>query len=176
MLRAVALVFFAVELGAGFGAASAEFISTSSNAIEVELRVEIQDSADAVLAHLVFEDRAPVTLPLIQRETGVFGIRTEIEPLNYQVVFEIIGPEPAQSDPLSLMQLGLVIPSEGPSLSSTSTSDQGGISEETANTGWLALALAAAALSALAFWALGGDDPDQDDSDEPVVEGADGAD
>jgi hypothetical protein len=48
MLRSLAHVLLAVELGAGFGAASAELVSTSSNAIEVDLRVEVTQTAQTV--------------------------------------------------------------------------------------------------------------------------------
>lgn len=160
MIRTLAALALALELGAGFGAASAELISTSGNAMEIELRVEVEESAEAVIAHLVLEEEAPLALPLVQRETGVFGIRTEVKQVNYQVVFELIGSEPARSDPHSLMELGL----EFPTAESTTTStepDPSFLSDQTQQWGWLAVALGAAALSVLAFWVLGGDDRDQ---------------
>jgi hypothetical protein len=161
MTRALAAIFLALQVGAGFGAASAELISTTSNAMEIELRVEVHESAESVLAHLAFEDEDPLLFPLVQRESGVFGIRTEVKTVNYQVVFEIIGPDNFRSDQHSLMELGLVLPATDPTVTS-STQAESIITDATQRWGWLALALGAAALSALAFWVLGGNDRDQE--------------
>lgn len=156
MLKSLAHVLLAVELGAGFGAASAELVSTSSNAIEVDLRVEVTQTAETVIAHLVAEGESPVALPLLQREPGVFGIRTELKPINYRVVFELIGPEPAQSESRSLMELGVEFP-VGESETTTTTNPEA-LPDDVTGWLWLAVAFGAASLSALAFWVLGGDD------------------
>ncbi len=161
MFRIASLVVLALQVGAGFGAASAELISTTPNAMEVELRVEVLQSPESVVAHLVFPDETPLVIPLVQREDAVFGIRTEIKPLNYQVVFESIGAEGAQSEQNSLTDLGLVFPQPQ---AETTTTIESGLSPATQRWGWLGLGLGAAALSALAFWALGGREPDQDSS------------
>lgn len=156
MAKALLLLVLAVEMGASFGNASAELVSTSSNAIEVELRVEVTVSAEAVVAHLVFEDRPELTLPLLHRGGGEYGIITELEPVNYRLVFEIIGPDPARSEQRSLMELGLVFAGDGDA-ATTTTQDVDRMSDENRGWLWLAIAFGAAALSALAFWALGGD-------------------
>jgi hypothetical protein len=155
MLRTVAHILLAVELGAGFGTASAELISTSSNAIEVDLRVEVTQSADSVIAHLLAEGETPIVLPFLQREAGVFGIRTELKQVNYRVIFELLGPEPAQSEPRTLTELGLEFPGADPV--STTTTDPEALPASVTSWLWLAIAFGAAALSALAFWALGGE-------------------
>jgi hypothetical protein len=160
MIRSVAILFMAVQVGAGFGAASAELISTSSNAMEVELRVEVRQSAESVIAHLAFADTESLTIPLVQRESGVFGIRTEVKKVNYAVVFELIGAETVQSEQHSLADLGLVFPESEPI--ATTTTEEPGLSEQTQRWGWLALGFGAAALSVLAFWVLGGREPDQE--------------
>lgn len=171
MIKTLLAVVLALELGTGFGAASAELISTTGNAMEIELRVEIRQSAQAVVAHLAFEEETPITLPLAQRESGVFGIRTEVAKINYRVVFEIVGSDVARSDPYSLMELGLVFPT-GATNSTTSAPSQG-LSAATRGWGWLALALGAAALSLLAFWALGGKgEDDHASSDTSAPEGS----
>lgn len=154
MIKTLLTMVLALELGTGFGAASAELISTTGNAMEIELRVEIRQSAEAVVAHLAFEDETPITFPLTQRESGVFGIRTEVTKVNYRVVFEIVGSGAARSDSYSLMELGLVFPAG--TTNSTTPDPSPGLSDATRGWGWLALALGAAALSLLAFWALGG--------------------
>lgn len=175
MIRTLALLLMAVQVGAGFGAASAELISTSTNAMEIELRVEVRQSAESVIAHLAFPDTEPLTLPLVQRESGVFGIRTEVKRANYEVLFELIGADNIQSKQNSLTDLGLVFPESEPI--ETTTTEKVGLSEQTRRWGWLGLALAAAALSALAFWVLGGNDSDQDSSGGDSTEaGADPSD
>jgi hypothetical protein len=169
MLRVLFQVLLAVELGAGFGTASAELISTSSNAMEVDLRVEVTQSAESVIAHLLAEGETPIALPLLQREAGVFGIRTELKQVNYQVVFELLGPDTTQSEPHSLMELGVELPGAEPV--STTTTDPEALPEDVTRWLWLAVAFAAAALSALAFWVLGGDFR-QSSSDEASTESA----
>lgn len=164
MVKAIGAVLLALELGAGFGAASAELFSTSGNAMEIELRVEVKQSAETVVAHLSFEDDAPIALPLVQRESGVFGIRTELAKKNYRVIFEIVAPAPARSEQRSLMELGLDIPIDQGTSATDITGGETPLSERTRGWGWLALALGAAALSALAFWALGGRDDNDHDS------------
>ncbi len=173
MLKPLAVVLLALELGAGFGAASAELFSTSTNAMEIELRVEVRQSAETVVAHLAFDGNDPITLPMVQRESGVFGIRTEVSRINYRVVFEIVGAESVRSAPHTLAELGLTLPSDAVSTTS-STPESGGLSDNTSGWGWMALGLAAAALSALAFWVLGGEEPgDQVSSESSSMAGSD---
>jgi len=174
MVRIASLVVLALQVGAGFGAASAELISTTSNAMVVELRVEVLQSAESVVAHLVFPGETPLVIPLVQRGGAVFGIRTEVKPLNYQVVFESIGPEGAQSEQKSLTDLGLDLPVPQPV--ETTTTIKSVMSPATQRWGWLGLGLGAAALSALAFWVLGGREPDQESSETASIESSESAD
>jgi hypothetical protein len=171
MLTTLAHVLLAIELGAGFGAASAELVSTTSNAIQVDLRVEVTQSAETVIAHLVSEGEPPLALPLLQREPGVFGIRTELKPINYRVVFELFGPDPAQSEPRSLTELGVEFPAGGSAGTTTTNPDD--LPEDVTRWLWLAIAFGAASLSALAFWVLGGDER-QVSSTVDSTESADG--
>ncbi len=170
MIRSAATLLLALQVGTGFGAASAELISTTTNAMEVEFRVEVRQSADSVVAHLVFPNEKPLVIPLVQREDGVFGIRTEIKPLNYQVVFELIGPEGAQSEQNSLTELGLEF-SQSQAVQTTTTTIESGLTPATQRWGWLGLGFGAAALSALAFWVLGGNDRDQESSEIDSIDG-----
>ncbi|MCB1247169.1 MAG: hypothetical protein KDB69_07885, partial [Acidimicrobiia bacterium] len=155
-------VLFALQLGAGFATASAELVSTSPNAIEVDLHVELTGSASSVVAHLSFPGHPELILPMISRGERVWGVTTELEPLDYQVVFESLGDQPAISSAHSLSDLGVDF---GIDVTSTTAGpDDEGLSDESTRRLWLAVAFGAAALSALAFWVLGGGS--QDSSDE----------
>ena len=157
----------AVELGGAFGGASATVESLEDTVMLVDIEVEVRVSAQAVVAHLGFEDDPTLTLPLLDRGDGVFGIRTELEPKNYIVVFDAVGAEDALSRPVSLVELGADLSPDVPGVPPT-TEEDGGLSSGSRQLGWLALALGAASLSALAFWVLGGRDrsADADDSTE----------
>lgn len=158
MLKTFAVILLAAELGAGFTAASAELVSTTTNAVEVQIRVEIDHEAESVVAHLTSPGRSPVVIPLVSDGDGVYSIRTELMPVNYQVVFETLGPNSASSEPASLMELGLVFESVSDDEVTTTSADGGDqLGEDTQRWGWLAVAFGAAALSALAFWVLGGE-------------------
>ena len=153
-LAAVAL-FAAIELGGAFGAAGATVEAIDAQSMTVEISVEVTVSAQAVVAHLTLPGDQPQVISLLDRGGGVFGIRTELEHKNFIVVFEVLGPEGALSEPRTLIELGADLGMGG---DPAPPSDSDGLGPETRQFGWLALALAAASLSALAFWALGGDD------------------
>ena len=102
---AVALLA-AVELGGAFGSASATVESIDDASMVVTLEVEVTVSAQAVVAHLTFAEEPSRPLSLLSRGAGVFGIRTELEPKNYIVVFEVIGEESELSEPKTLSALG----------------------------------------------------------------------
>jgi hypothetical protein len=162
------LLLAAVVLGLAFGQASATVVSQEGDVMVVELTVDVLESAESVVAHLSFQGEPELTLPLLDRGGGVFGLRTELEPKNYFVVFETLGQDGHSSDPVSLTDLGAEF---GPDRSTTTTTEpDDGLSEESRRMLWLAVALGAASLSLLAFWTLGGRD-DRDDQ-EPVVEDA----
>lgn len=162
-----ALLLATIEIGGAFGSASADFESRSDTSMTVDIEVDLRTSAQAVVAHLAFGDEPNITLPLLDRGGGTFGIKTELAWKNYLVVFEAIGDPGGVSDPVSLEDLGADLNLEGSGVESGEDPDDG-LSSETRQAGWLALALVAASLSALAFWALGG----RDDGDAPVEEEA----
>lgn len=144
----------AVILGGAFGTATATVESIEPSVMLMDLEVEVMASAESVVAHLTFDQDPVLTLPLLDRGNGVFGIQTELEPKNYVVVFEIIGDEEESSGPVTLTQMGADLGPEsgGP----TTTLDEDALSEESQQLLWLAIALGAASLSVLAFWVLGG--------------------
>ncbi len=166
-MRQVALAaLLSVSLGGGFGDASTEIISVEGDSMLVSISVEVEVSADAVVALLSNPGDESLRLPLLDRGGGVFGIQTEVRRVDYRVVFEILGPEPARSDPVSLSDMGADFSAGDGSDSANGSDDDGGteFSSETRRWGWLALALAAGSLAVLAFWVLGGTDDESGDA------------
>lgn len=161
----IALFLAAVEIGGVFGSATAAVEAVDGDSMVVELVVEVHTSAGAVVAHLAFDDDPELTLPLLDRGDGTYGTTTELEAKNYQVVFEAVGVGDGLSDNHSLVELGADI---DPGLGGEAgvpppRDDTEDLAGETRRSGWLALALGAASLSTLAFWALGGRDKGDDD-------------
>lgn len=157
-------VLAAVILGGVFGSATATVVSVDDEVMVVDIRVEVSDAAESVIAHLSFDEEPELVLPMLEREPGVFGLRTELEPKNYVVVFETVGEGGESSGPTTLTRMGAdVIPRSG----ATTTADEDGLSDESRGQLWLAVALAAASLSLLAFWVLGSRDDDDGGTGDP---------
>lgn len=158
----------AIVLGGLFGTASATVESIEDNIMRIDIAVEVTGSTETVVAHLTFDDDPILTLPLLDRGGGTFGIVAELEPKNYVVVFEVVGEEP--SDPVSLSQLGAdLLPGVG--ATTTTDPEDDTLSEDSRRSLWLAVALGAASLSLIAFWVLGGRDGDDDESGTAAEEG-----
>lgn len=149
------VVLAAVNLGGGFGEAEGSTVSLGSETMIVDLSVEVNVSAQSVVAHLSSTDDDSRIIPLIHRGGNEYGIRTELPRRDYVVVFEAIGDPGELSSATTLSSMGVQL-TVAPAPGSTQADD--GVSRETMRWGWLALALAAASLSALAFWVLGGRD------------------
>ena len=161
----------AVIIGGSFGSASATVESIDDEMMVVEISVEVLDSADSVVAHLNFVDERELTLPLLDCGDGTFGLRTELEAKNYFVVFETIGEDAARSEPVSLSRMGAELGPESGTTATTSVDDEDDLSDDSEQMLWLAVALAAASLSLLAFWVLGDRGDEQiDDANEARAE------
>lgn len=158
-----------VLIGGLFGSASATVESIDSDAMVVEIEVEVVGALSTVVAHLSWED-SELVLPLLDRGGGVFGITTELPPRNYFVVFEVIGEQGERSEAVSLTEMGAEL-ERGLGGATTSAPDDDGLGEESRQMLWLAVALGAASLSALAFWVLGGRADDASDDREEEVSG-----
>lgn len=156
----VRVILAAVIVGGMFGTATATVDTIDENVMVVDLEVEFMGTADSVVAHLVFEDEE-LTLPLLDRGEGVYGIRTELEPKNYVVVFEAVGGEPSAQVTLAQMGADLLPDSD---FTASTEADVDAMSEESRRSLWLAIALAAASLSLIAFWVLGGRDGDGEET------------
>ena len=159
MKRLTTLVLLAVGIGGGFVSAAAEVTEASGAQMTVDLEVEASAPVETVVAHLTLPGEPELVIPLLSRGDDKFGTVVQLEIADYQVVFEAPGSGLELSDPHSLSSLGArfsaaMAPIEG-------ENEDGG--ERNNAMGWLALALAAASLSALAFWALGGEDSSSPD-------------
>lgn len=150
-----AMLLAAVPMGGVFGDAEARTISRGEQSMVIELTVEVEVAADSVLAHLSSGGQT-MLIPLIERQPGLYGIRTELPVRNWVVVFEVLGSEGELSQPVSLGFLGADLGSAATSI--PELDDEEPEASEARRWGFLALALAAGSLSALAFWVLGGRD------------------
>jgi len=153
----------AVILGGVFGSATATVESIDGEMMVLSIDVEVSGSPDTVIAHLTFEEDQPLILPLLDRGDGTFGLRTELEPKNYFVVFEAVGDGSDSSDPVSLAQMGAELVQRSGGTTTTLSEDE--LSNESRRSLWLAIALGAGSLSLLAFWVLGSRDEDEEESD-----------
>lgn len=165
----VRVLIAAVILGGSFGSATATVESIDEDVMTVDIAVEVLDPADSVVAHLSFEEESDLRLPLLERDDGTFGLRTELRARNYVVVFETVGDDGERSEPTTLAQMGADL---APAVSDTATTVDEGLSDESQRLLWLAVALGAASLSLLAFWVLGGrDNGESETGDNPADAG-----
>ena len=148
----VDLVGTGVEVGDGFGRATASATDLGATTMELDLTVET-DTAATVVAHLIEPGGTQETLPLVPRGGGVFGIRTEVRKIDHVVVFESVdGQGASQSQPLRLSELGVDAEILGVENRPPTETDE--FSDDTRLWGWAGLGLAALALALIALWAL----------------------
>lgn len=162
-LKLALVLLAAVELGGPFGTAEATVKDLGEETMRIDIEVQVMGSVDSVVAHLTFGGQTVGVIPLLHRGDGRYGVETDLEPLNYQVVFEAVGRNGGISEPISLARMGADLL---PPLDTTTTTADEGLSPGTQRMGWLALALGAASLSALAVWVLGGSERDSEGADE----------
>lgn len=157
------LLIAAVPVGGSFGDAEATTVSLTETSVVIDLTVEVPEETQAVIVHIGLTGEN-MRFPMVPRATpGLWGLQTELERKNWQIVFEILGPDSELSQPMTIAFLGAELNLEtdpGPD------DPDEGISRETRRWGWLGLALAAASLSLLAFWVLGGKDDESEDGNE----------
>lgn len=150
-----ALLLFAVSLGPSFRDGTVVGTRSSPDELQLDISVEVAGSPDAVVAHLIDPGNTQATVSLAAQGAGRWGGVATVERANLVVVFEAIrGSDSDVSEPATLLELGLDPTLLGLSPTTTTPPEQG-LSQETVRWGWLGLALGAAALALLAFWALG---------------------
>ena len=164
MRTVTAGMLLSLFLGGAFGEATATIQTIGDNSMVLSLEVEVQTSTEAVVAHLAFDDDPQIALPLLDRGGGVFGITTETPLKNYAVVFEALGSDEELSTPALLSDLGADFGDNDVPTPETVSTEVEGLSQETQQIGWLALALAAGSLSLLAVWVIIGRDNDESES------------
>ena len=101
----LALILAVVEIGGGFGGASAGGTETTATTMEVDLSVTLSGSAGPVLAHLVLPGDSQ-TVPLVERGGGTWEVLVELRRADWLVVFEDVATGEL-SDSRSLTRLGL---------------------------------------------------------------------
>lgn len=169
MIRIGLVLFALIPAGSGFGEATATGTVLGIDEMRVELQVEIA-GAGSVVAHLIEPGGQQQTVSLRDRGGGEFGGFIDTRRVDLVVVFEALGNESLQSEPLRFSELGVSRTALGmdPPLAQPVAAD-----DDNDRWGWLGLGLGAAALSLLAIWALGGGDSKRrgsgDVSDEPEL-------
>lgn len=150
-----AFLVFAVALGPSFRDGTVEGSPASPDELQLDIGVEVAGSPDAVIAHLIDPGNTQEPVSLAALGGGRWGGTATVERANLVVVFEAIrGADSDVSEPATLLELGLDPTLLGLSPTTTVPSEER-LSPETVRWGWLGLALGAAALALLAFWALG---------------------
>lgn len=136
-----------LQVGGGFSAAAEATVIDRST---VEIAVEVSTEAgSSVVVHAVDPGGEQRTVAMLEVTPGVYRTRFTTRPLDLVVVFEHL-ESGAQSDPVRLTALGVAPDLVGVVGAPTAQPDNEG-----SGWGWLAIALGAASLSALAFWTLG---------------------
>lgn len=111
MVRLAVLLLVAVTelLGGGFADAEVSGRELSTTRMEIEIQVEIDDSAGgSVAAHLVDPGGSQDTIALRERSPGLYGGFAEVRRIDYLVIFEVLGEDPDRtSEAVRLTDLGL---------------------------------------------------------------------
>ncbi len=152
MIWLSAVLLFLVPAGDGFGEATATAEQIGTDRIRVELQVAIE-GAGSVVAHVIEPGGQQETVSLADRGGGEFGAVLESRQIDLVVVFEVLGDDPRQSDPLRLTELGVDRATLGMVAPLVEVAEE---DDDTTQWGWLGLGMGAAALSLLAVWVLVG--------------------
>lgn len=148
-------MFLAVQVGAGFGIASADGEAVGSTALSVAVTVEADPGAQVVL-HGLDPGGDQRTVAMIEAAPGTYRTVFETRPVDLVIVFENLDTG-LQSEPHRLSELGV----PGELVGAVPLPPREPEAPEDRSLLWLGVALALASLSALAFWVLGGESGSQ---------------
>ena len=162
----VAVLLLLMPAGDGFGEATASAEQIGPDRIRIELEVMIEGTG-SVVAHVIEPGGQQETVSLADRGGGEFGAVLESRLIDLVVVFEVLGEEPRQSDPLRLTQLGVERATLGMVAPLAEVAEE---DDDTEQWGWLGLGMGAAALSLLAVWVLVGGRDGRSGSDAGIIE------
>jgi hypothetical protein len=147
-----------IVLGPPFGEATVEG-ATSGDGLRVEFEVVVSGAPVAVVVHAADPGQTQQTISLGNRTGGVWGGLTELDVMDFVVVFEAIGADGqgTLSEPTTLLELGLDPALIGMDGAVVVDEDDGNrpLTSTTRRWGWGAAALTAIALALLAVWAMG---------------------
>ena len=158
MVSKVAALMAVVVLGSPFGEAAVEGTPVGDR-LQVEFEVAVAGDPVAVAVHAVDPGQTQETISLGNRGGGVWAGLTDLDVMNYVIVFEVIyaDGEGSVSGPTTLLELGLDPALIGMGEGVDVEADDGSqpLSPTTRRWGWGAVALTAVALALLAVWAMG---------------------
>jgi hypothetical protein len=177
MAKLLAPLLALIVLGGAFGEATVDG-SPFGAGLRVEFEVVVAGAPAAVVVHIVDPGQSQSTISLGNRGQGVWAGTTDLDLMNFVVVFEVVYPDGTGevSEPTTLLGLGLdpSLLGMGPVVTSAPDDGEQPLSAATRRWGWGAAALAAIALSLLAVWAMGdrvtGDDAGSEPLDSPVAD------
>jgi len=157
MVKLLATVIVLIGLGSPFGDATVEGTRIGDH-LQVEFAVTVEGAPVAVVVHAVDPGQSQETVSLGNRGGVQWAGVTDLDLMNYVIVFEAIlaDGEGIVSEPTTLFQLGLdpVLIGMGGGVDVVVDDGDEPLSATTRRWGWGALALAAAALALLAVWAM----------------------
>ncbi len=151
----LAVIGIVAQIGTGFTGGSVEGTEIGNDMVRITVTVRAAPGG-SVAMHLVDPGGEQITVAMAEQSSGLYRAVTEIDPVDYVVVFEAITSPSFQSEPQRLTDLGLdralITPDQRFPAPPPTT-----LPEDDPNRwGWLGLGLGAASLSLLAFWVLWG--------------------
>jgi hypothetical protein len=164
-MKVMMAMFLAIQVGTGFGIASADGEAVGSTALSIAVSVEA-DPGDQLVLHGLDPGGDQRTVAMIEAAPGTYRTVFETRPVDLVIVFENLDTG-LQSEPHRLSELGV----PGELVGAVPLPPGEPEAPEDRSLLWLGVALGLASLSALAFWVLGGESRRQGDAEtDPVTQ------